>query len=74
MSYTEFDGAAILCAEFLYESEDIQRSYEEWVQSGNDPQAHIWYSACVVLFRMTKVNRDIEYFEIQTMTTGGNNG
>lgn len=44
-----FRDAAIECARYIFDSEDHQIGYQEYIQDGNDPEEHILYCAAVVL-------------------------
>lgn len=54
--------ASIECATYVFESDSEQISYEEYIQSGNDPRDHILYHAAVVLGKAQEFHTDIEEF------------
>lgn len=60
--YTEFDGAAIECARYIFDSDCEQVSYQEYVQDGNDPRDHILYFAAVVLGETEDFQPDIDEY------------
>ena len=60
--YTEFDGAAIECARYIFDSDCEQTSYQEYVQDGNDPRDHILYLAAVVLDETEDFQPDIDEY------------
>lgn len=59
----DYHSAAEECATYVFESESEQISYEEYIQSGNDPRDHILYHAAVVLGKAQEFQTDIEEYE-----------
>jgi len=61
-----YHTAAEECATYVFESESEQISYEEYIQSGNDPRDHIIYHAAVVLGKAQEFQTDIEEYDKTT--------
>lgn len=59
----DYHTAAEECATYVFESESEQMSYEEYIQSGNDPRDHIIYHAAVVLGKAQEFQSDIEEYD-----------
>ena len=59
----DYHTAAEECATYVFESESEQMSYEEYIQSGNDPRDHIIYHAAVVLGKAQEFQTDIEEYD-----------
>lgn len=59
----DYHSAAEECAIYVFESESEQISYEEYIQSGNDPRDHIIYHAAIVLGKQSEFQTDIEEYE-----------
>lgn len=59
ISYKE---AAIECARCIFDSEDMQVSYQEYIQNDNDPRDHILYCAAVVLGMADDFQIDIDEY------------
>jgi hypothetical protein len=62
----DYHTAAEECATYVFESESEQISYEEYIQSGNDPRDHIIYHAAVVLGKAQEFQTDIEEYDKTT--------
>jgi hypothetical protein len=61
--FTEFDAACMECANFIFDSEEIQTSYIEHIKSHNDPRDHIFYYASVVLGKTDTISNDIMEYD-----------
>lgn len=59
LSYTD---AAMECARYIFDSENEQLSYEEYIVDGNDPREHILYCAAVVLGETEDFQIDIDEY------------
>lgn len=59
----DYHSAAEECATYVFESESEQISYEEYIQSGNDPRDHIIYHAAIVLGKQSEFQTDIEEYD-----------
>lgn len=58
-----FRSAAEECANYIFDSDGEQISYQEYIQEGNDPRDHILYCAAVVLGKeQEEFNNDIKEF------------
>jgi hypothetical protein len=62
----DYHTAAEECAAYVFESESEQMSYEEYIQSGNDPRDHVIYCAAVVLGKEQQFQTDIEEYDQTT--------
>ena len=60
LSYTD---ASMECARYIFDSENEQISYQEYIQDGNDPKDHILYHAGVVLGLVSEFESDIAEYE-----------
>jgi hypothetical protein len=49
MSDIDYKSAAEECARYIYDSDSEQISYQEYIESGNDPRDHILYHASIIL-------------------------
>ena len=58
-----YHNAAEECATYIFESESEQISYEEYIQSGNDPRDHIIYQAAIVLGKQSEFQTDIDEYD-----------
>lgn len=60
--------AAEECANYIFDSECEQISYQEYIQDGNDPRDHILYCAAVVLGKeMEEFQNDVnEYLKVES--------
>lgn len=58
----KFEQASKECASYIFESENEQLSYQEYIQDGNDPRDHILYSAALILNQIEGF--DLENFVI----------
>ena len=59
----DYHSAAEECATYVFESESEQISYEEYIQSGNDPRDHILYHAAIVLGKQSEFQTDIDEYD-----------
>jgi len=59
----EYESAAIECAYFVYESEWVQKGYDDHIENYNDPRDHIIYSAAVILNKTENFQDDINEYE-----------
>jgi hypothetical protein len=59
----DYQSAAEECATYVFESESEQISYEEYIQSGNDPRDHIIYHAAIVLGKQSEFQIDIDEYD-----------
>jgi hypothetical protein len=58
-----FRSAAEECANYIFDSDSEQISYQEYIEEGNDPRDHILYCAAVVLGKeQEEFNNDIKEF------------
>jgi hypothetical protein len=42
-------AAAIECANYVFDSDCEETSFQEWLEEGHEPYHHIYYQAAVVL-------------------------
>lgn len=54
--------AAEECARYIFDSNDEQISYQEYIQDGNDPRDHILYHAAIVLNETEDFQNDINQY------------
>lgn len=54
--------ASMECARYIFDSEWIQTSYQEYVQDGDDPRDHILYLAAMVLDETEDFQPDIDEY------------
>lgn len=54
--------AAEECARYIFDSDSEQISYQECIQSGEDPRDHILYHAAVVLGKTEDFQDDVEEY------------
>ena len=59
---TDFNDAAIECARYIFDSDDMQVGYQEHIQNGEDPRNHILYCAAVVLGMADDFQIDIDEY------------
>lgn len=57
-----YKSAAMECARYIFDSDDEQISYQEYIQDGNDPRDHILYYAALVLGEIEDFQIDIDEY------------
>ena len=58
-----FKTSAIECAQYIFDSDCEQISYQEFIEDGNDPRHHILYHASVVLGKdQEEFNNDVNIY------------
>lgn len=58
-----YSVAAEECARYIFDSEDLQISYQEHIIDGNDPRDHILYNAAVILGKTNDFQVDVKEFQ-----------
>ena len=58
----DYNNAAMECARYIFDSDDEQVSYQEYVQDGNDPREHILYHAAFILGETEDFQPDIDEY------------
>jgi hypothetical protein len=56
------DEASYECARYILDSELEQIDYRDFVEEGNDPRDHIFYSAAVILEIVDQLQDDIDKY------------
>lgn len=51
---------AIIIAQYILDSDCERDSYQEYIEEGNDPREHVYYSASVVMGCASEFDQDIE--------------
>jgi hypothetical protein len=42
-------AAAVECANYIFDSDNEEISFQEWIEEGNEPESHIYYQAAIIL-------------------------
>jgi len=73
MSDIDYKSAATECARYIYDSDSEQISYQEYIESGNDPRDHILYHASIILGEdKEEFEWDINFY-LKEISTGEDN-
>ena len=51
------------CASYIFDSETEQKSYQSYIEEGNDPKDHMLYHAAIILGKDDEFNVDIQEYE-----------
>jgi hypothetical protein len=54
--------SSIECAQYIFDSDCEQQSYQAYIEEGNDPREHILYHAAVVLDETKDFDTDIQEY------------
>ena len=57
-----FGYAVLECANYVFDSDCEQTSYQQFIEDGNDPRDHILYHAAIVLNKASEFQTDIDEY------------
>ena len=65
-------AAAVECAQYIFDSDCEEISFQEWMAAGNEPENHIYYQAAIILDIVDDLMLDYPNYEDQTIAATKN--